>query len=149
MTIVVWDGETLATDKAANDGAAQWETTKAWYTQDAFDQQVIVSGVGVLCNILLMRDWYTNGQQATLFPREQMGDLWCQFLLVNHEGLWRYEQSRIPIEHGKLPCAFGVGKDFAFGALAMGADAVTAVGVANDHSIHCGLGVNTYVLKGD
>ena len=31
MTIIVWDGETLATDRQANDGHEKWESEKAWY----------------------------------------------------------------------------------------------------------------------
>ena len=29
MTVIVWDGKTLATDRMANDGSQKWESSKA------------------------------------------------------------------------------------------------------------------------
>jgi hypothetical protein len=40
--------------------------------------------------------------------------------------------------------AWGIGCDFALGAMAMGADAVQAVEITNKFSIHCGMGVDSY-----
>ena len=62
------------------------------------------------------------------------------------EGLVRYEDTHIPIEHGKEPCAFGHGRDFAYGVLAMGGTAEQAVQVANKYSVDCGIGVALYSL---
>jgi len=47
MTVLVWDGVSLATDRQANDGSAKWESDKAWYITDKKTGKVcIVSGVG-------------------------------------------------------------------------------------------------------
>ncbi len=145
MTVVVWDGEVLATDTAATDGAAQWETEKAWY-HICDEGEVILSGTGPLQTILEMREWFKNGALHNKFPSSQLTPLFCHFLVVNRNGLIRYEQGSIPIEHGTAKCAFGDGKDFAYGALAMGANAFEAVRVAIDYSVHCGLSVATYKL---
>ena len=144
MTIVVWDGKVLATDRAATDGAVQWEVTKAWYHQDPVLGTVVLSGTGPLRTILAMRDWYIAGALAPEFPNLQLSSKWCHFLVATSSRLLRYEQGDIPIDHGTNQCAFGEGRDFAYGAMAMGADAPTAVGVANKFSPHCGHGVNTY-----
>ena len=56
MTVVVWDGSTLATDKMANDGSLKWESPKAWYVDNK-----IVSGVGLLQHIVLLREWLKKG----------------------------------------------------------------------------------------
>jgi hypothetical protein len=141
MTVIVWDGATLATDVAATDGAAQWETDKAWQLDD-----VIMSGAGPLQTILQMRQWYVEGALHNKFPDAQLGPYACHFVVVNKHGLQRWEQGPIPIEHGRTPCAFGEGRDFAYGALAMGATAEQAVEAANKHSVHCGLGVKLYTL---
>ena len=145
MTIVVWDGETLATDCAATDGAAKWQTTKAWYAQVA-GQLVVLSGAGPVQTILSMREWYKRGAIPDELPQAQTSPHWCHFIVVTSEGLLRYEQGPYPIEHGRNKCAFGEGKDFAYGAMAMGATAAEAVAVCNDFSPSCGLGVNTYHL---
>ena len=146
MTVIVWDGETLATDKAATDGAAQWQTTKAWYHAPPDGGCVILSGAGPLQTILVMRDWALNGALQNKFPSVQLSSLFCHFIIVSQAGLHRYEQGLLPIDHGYDKCAFGEGRDFAYGALAMGATAGEAVAIANCHSPHCGLGVATYAL---
>ena len=61
MTVVVWDGETLATDRQASDGSLKWETDKAWYVGRG-DSIYIVSGVGLLKNIIELREWFKRGE---------------------------------------------------------------------------------------
>ena len=144
MTVLVYDGTHLATDTGATDGRVMWETTKAWYHNA--QHPTILSGVGSLKNILLMRDWYINGADKDKFPTQQTGNYRCDFVVVTEEGLLRYEDTYIPIEHGKEPCAFGHGRDFAYGVLAMGGTAEQAVQVANKYSVDCGIGVALYSL---
>ena len=140
MTVIVWDGKTLATDCAATDGAAKWRTQKAWRWADE-----VLSGAGPLQTILQMRDWYMGGALENKFPAAQLTPQFCHFVVLKpNVGLVRYERGLIPVEHGYGKCAFGEGKDFAYGAMAMGAGAETAVIITNEHSVHCGLGVMTY-----
>ncbi len=142
MTIVVWDGKTLAADRAATDGAAQWETEKIWEWNSN-----LISGAGPLQTILTMRDWYKKGAKNVSFPHLQRNPgTWCHFVVVGKDGLTRWEMGLHPIPHGFNICAFGEGKDFAYGAMEMGADAIRAVEVANKFSVHCGLGVVSYKI---
>ena len=71
MTVLVYDGTHLATDTGATDGRVMWETTKAWYYNNQCP--TILSGVGSLKSILLMRDWYTDGADKDKFPTQQTG----------------------------------------------------------------------------
>ena len=144
MTVVVWDGSTLATDKAASDGAAHWHTDKAWY-HVAEEGKVVLSGTGPLHSILSMKEWFIQGADRDTFPTLQTTHP-CHFVVVNYAGLYRYEAHPLPISHGRRQCAFGEGKDFAYGALAMGATAAQAVEIANQFSAHCGLGVDVFAL---
>lgn len=146
MSIVVWDGDTLATDKAATDGTTKWTATKAWHHNIGSHMPLILSGVGPLQTILAMKNWAVEGADQNNFPSAQLTPLFCHFLIVSFTGLVRYEQGPIPIDHGRMKCAFGEGAPFAYGAMAMGADAAKAVEIANQHSVHCGLGVDTYKL---
>lgn len=139
MSIVVWDGHTLATDRAATDGAIKWRAAKAWRFGEA-----ILSGVGPVQSILAMREWYMRGADPADLPIVQLSPNWCHFIVVRKDGLHRYEQGPYPIHHGRDQCAFGEGKDFAYGALAMGADAAKAVEITNMFSTVCGHGVDTY-----
>jgi|TARA_R110000744_G_scaffold173945_4_gene292690 hypothetical protein len=146
MSIVVWDGTTLATDRAATDGTTKWRATKAWrHTTDA-GTPLILSGVGPLQTILAMKNWMVEGADQNRFPSAQLAPLFCHFLVVSPTGLIRYEQSPLPIDHHRCKCAFGEGAPFAYGAMAMGASAAKAVEIANQHSVYCGLGVDTYNL---
>ena len=68
--------------------------------------------------------------------------------MVDNEGLWVYEGVPVPVQHGHTPIAFGHGRDFALGAMAMGANAKKAVEITNKYSLQCGNGVYTYTLQG-
>jgi hypothetical protein len=145
MSIVVWDGSTLATDCAASDGVAQWKTEKAWYFGEGEDR-LILSGTGPLHSILEMREWFKAGFKPSEFPTIQTTHP-CHFIVVSPaQGLYRYESTHIPIVHGQEKCAFGQGREFAYGALATGATAQRAVEITNEYSVHCGLGVMEYRL---
>ena len=146
MSIVVWDGDILATDKAATDGTTKWQATKAWHHHNGV-YPLILSGVGPLQTILAMKNWVIEGASETEFPSAQLTPLFCHFLIVSPIGLSRYEQGNLPIGHAHSKCAFGEGAPFAYGAMAMGANAARAVEIANQHSVHCGLGVATYKLS--
>ncbi len=145
MTVIVWDGSTLATDSAASDEVVQWKSTKAWYHGEG-DDRLILSGTGPLASIVAMREWFKEGYADSEFPIIQVTHP-CHFIVISpHVGLYRYEQSHTPIEHGRDSCAFGEGREFAYGALFMGANAAQAVAAANEYSPHCGLGVEEYRL---
>lgn len=145
MTIVVWDGSTLAVDRGVTDGFTMWEQDKAWKVGD-----IVITGAGHMAQVVAMRDWYARGANPDDFPHTQrVGDSWCELIVVSKAGLIRYERTHIPFEHGHNKCAFGSGKDFAYGALAMGATAEQAVSIANHFSIHCGMGVDVYNFEGD
>jgi hypothetical protein len=151
MTIVVWDGETLATDMQANDGMQKWKSEKAWYIGKDFDEVQIVSGVGILQDIIRLREWYKTGSSEDKFPiafgSHRVTPTAKLIVVTELEGLLLYDGIPHPIEYGFKPCAFGEGKDFALGALSMGATSAQAVNVANEHSLHCGKGVTELTLK--
>ena len=144
MTVIVWDGSTLATDTAANDGNSQWYSPKAWY-HVVEEGPVILAGAGPLHSILAMREWFLDGRKRDAFPVIQTTHP-CHFIVVNKGGLYRYEDHPLPIEHGRNQCAFGEGKDFAYGALAMGATSQQSVTIANQFSTHCGMSVEVFEI---
>ena len=150
MTIIVWDGETLATDRQANDGYEKWESEKAWYVTHK-NKVHMVSGYGVLKDIIALREWFRKGADEDCFPLTSGSNsvsLSAQLIVVNAtEGLKVYQGVPHPIVRGFTPCAFGNGKDFALGALSMGARSVEAVSIANEHSLYCGKGVTELSLK--
>ena len=146
MTIVVWDGKTLATDKMANDGSLKWESPKAWYVDNT-----IVSGVGLLQHIVLLREWLKKGGNEEDYPRHIINSSHNshKLIVVNTDGLSVYDGVPVPSEfYGLEPCAFGHGREFALGAMEMGADARKAVEITNKYSLQCGKGVDIFTLQG-
>lgn len=140
MSVVVWDGRSLALDRGGTDGATLFELDKYWEVGGE-----VITGVGDYGSITALRDWYTlhvggRGFPSLLHPAE--------LIVVQRDvGLRRYEHiSASPIAHGFNKCAFGSGRDFAYGALAMGATAEQAAEVACRYSISCGHGVKVFHL---
>lgn len=145
MTVIVWDGEKLVTDRKATDGTLKWESSKAWYVNSSLHGVCIVSGVGFLKQIITLRGWVANGLDPQQCPYSH-DEINCQLIVVTDNGLYQYDELPYPIERGFIPCAFGHGRDFAYGALAMGANAEQAVDVANRYSNYCGLGKEVFTL---
>jgi hypothetical protein len=145
MTVIVWDGEHLVTDRKATDGSLKWESSKAWYVSSPTHGVCIVSGVGHLKQIITLRNWIAEGADPQQYPYLH-SEVSCQLVVVTDAGLLLYDESPYPIERGFTPCAFGHGRDFAYGALAMGANAEQAVDAANKYSHHCGLGKEVFTL---
>ena len=142
MTVVVWDGKTLATDRQANDGYMKWEAEKAWYMVRQ-TEHYIVSGVGTLGSILKMRDCFkANGNLSTLEVQPNSAEL----IVVSSKGLTVWSSNGTSVELS-APMAFGEGREYALGAMAMGATAQEAVQIANEYSLHCGKGVSCYTLQ--
>lgn len=140
MTIIVWDGSSLAVDSGATDGFTIWEQEKVWKHGDE-----LITGFGNTNAVLALRKWYLSGADENQFPR--MGDRRGELIVVTiKNGLLRYEDSPHPLEHGFNKCAFGAGKDFAYGALAMGATAEQAAIIATKYSVYCGHGVKVFNL---
>ena len=144
MTVIAWDGKTLATDRMANDGSQKWESSKAWYGMSKEKEVVIITGVGLASYIRELSEWYQQGMEGDV-PLQKPG--MAQLIVVKKDGL--YELSYKRLRPRTTPySAFGDGKEIALGALAMGATASQAVNICNEHSLQCGKGVELFTLHG-
>lgn len=140
MTVIVWDGKTLAADKRANSSGLIFKVTKIKRIKDK-----LVGGAGDLSSIRAMMDWYENGADPKNLPDCQKDkDRWTALLIISGEGkIYRIEQDGYPFEVEEETYAIGCGRDIAVGAMAMGADAVRAVEIASRYDAGCGNGVDT------
>lgn len=144
MTIIVYDGNELAIDNAGIHEGTKVPMIKSWSTPTG----EIITGTGNAAQLALMRDWYAAGAKPEDFPASQsLGNPWCDLIVVNRSGLKRFENTPSAILHGKNKCAFGIGKDFAYGALAMGASASQAAAVALQYAPDTGHGIATFQWK--
>ena len=123
MTVIAWDGKTLATDRMANDGSQKWESSKAWYSKRYKEDECIITGTGLLAHIIQMKAWYIQGGDVDSFrdlPCNRVAYSTSQLIVVRREGLYVFEGHH-PVLRKEEFCAFGDGKEIAMGALAMGA----------------------------
>lgn len=144
MTIIVWDGTTLAADKQATNSGLKLTVTKIFRIRDH-----LVGFSGDFDFAYAMKQWFENGAKVEDFPKHQEDDnKWVGMLVVTPDNkVLKYERSPHPIdftETGAL--CIGSGRDFAFGALAMGADARRAVMIACLYENGCGMGIDVLTL---
>jgi hypothetical protein len=137
MSIVVWDGKTLAADMQATCADARFKVSK----MRRLDDGTVLAWAGHQDGGLAMARWYETGADPNKLPPCQK-DEWTRLIVVQPGGkVVFYEQFGYPIEVLDCPAAWGSGRDFALGALAMGADARRAVEIACQFNINCGMGV--------
>lgn len=153
MTVIAWDGITLAADKQAAGGenGHRVRLTKIFEIKQGFYQHFLFGYAGLPAIGLLMLDWLQDHDgDPVLLPEEQKTEDACEALLVSPTGEV-FEISR----YGKMfkieesYAAIGSGAAFAMGAIYNGATAKLAVLTASALSSTCGMGVDTLIFKGE
>lgn len=133
MTTVAWDGKTLAADSQATVGAIRARVVKIVRSPDGF----LAAGAGELNSITPWLRWVSAG----LNPDEQPDELHSKshVIIIDPKGkAFTFEGSptRLPLLNKFW--ALGSGMELALGAMAMGADARTAVKVAAKFDVYTG-----------
>lgn len=139
MSVIAWDGKTLAADKRASLGTGIFTTTKIFsvngdlvgYTGDADGGQEMV-------------EWYRDGAHPSHFPSSQRDkEGWSGLLVIKPGGeILKYERTPYPIPYGKQNFAVGCGRDFAMMAMHLGKTATEAVELTCLFDSGCGNGVD-------
>jgi hypothetical protein len=144
MSVVAWDGKTVAADKRACLFDAAMKTTKAWLMPGG----IIVATTGERGFGLAMVDWWSAGALAATWPPFQATDDWAR-LIVFEPGQDPYTYERQPVRQVVEDpfMAWGSGRDFAMGAMAMGANARQAVAIASQFNVYCGNGIDEFSVE--
>jgi hypothetical protein len=143
MTVVAWDGQTLAADKLACHGWTRNTVTKIFR-----HGKELLGVTGTLSVGLEMRDWYAAGAERSAFPASNRDhDKGSSLVVVKPNGeVWKYESGPVPHRiEGKF-CAFGSGDEAALVALACGKTAAEAVGLVSMFNTTCGNGIDALTL---
>ena len=142
MTVIAWDGKTLAADKRATIAGLAVTETKI---HRLFDGLVGFSGCGAHAAELL--EWFRGPRMATAYPR-RMGDDGAGALFVTQGGIFMYAaNSPYPEKIEDRFFARGAGRDYAMAAMYLGCDARRAVEVACVFDVGCGNGIETLELE--
>lgn len=139
MTVVAWDGTTLAADKMTSFGGLHGTSVKVHRVRD-----LLVSGCGITALIEEMVQWVKDGCDPLKFPPLQRDSReGVSLLVVRRDGvLHQYEQTPYPLVLYNKQWALGSGRDFAMAAMYLGKTAREAVEIASVLCHDCGNGVD-------
>lgn len=140
MTVIAWDGKTLAADKRATCGGGIARTvTKIRRVGNVL---TAVSGDwDVACEL---RAWWEAGSDPSAFPDcARDGDASLMVFAPGYIATFTSGPYPLPIEAER--CAFGSGRDYAEAAMHLGFSAKRAVEVACHFQTDCGNGID--ILK--
>lgn len=138
MSVVVWDGTTLAADRQATNSNLRRTMTKISRHGD-----VLIAGTGTQTSTQAVREWILEGAHPDKFPHPETDDNTAVWVINRNGTIVKFENSPFGIRYLDKVFAEGSGRDFALGAMSMGADAVAAVEVACMYDIYCGGGIDT------
>lgn len=143
MTVIAWDGHTLAADRLATNEGLRRSTTKIHRVGE-----ILVATCGSMDQGMLMLEWIRGGRIQQDFPGSQRDkDDWCPVMIIGPDRIVRvYERTHTPIIFEDRFYAMGSGRDYAVAAMYLGCSAPRAVEVATALEVHCGNGIDILAL---
>jgi hypothetical protein len=144
MSVIAWDGKTLAADKRAGNGTLYRTVTKIFRVGNC-----LIGYAGDPAFGEAMRAWIQAGEKIEDFPASQRDkDDWAGTLVIRQSGLiQKYERAPYPITFEDRHHAIGCGRDFALAAMHLGKTAREAVEVAIALDSGCGNGIDTLTFE--
>lgn len=150
MTVIAWDGKTLAADKQATNCGNPYKVTKIYKLLEGPDAGALVAFSGSGVHAFELLEWFRNGRVKEMFPKSRAHDpddgagaifIDCKkkIHLYTH-----YSPFAEVIEESLY--ARGSGRDYALAVLHLGETAKRAVEVACALDVSCGLGIDTLTL---
>ena len=143
MTVIAFDGRSVAADRRLNCGTMTGQVCKVFQTPHG-----ILAGAGSLAQIREMLAWLNDGAELDAFPDSQRNNPDCPTLMqVLPAGqLLIYEDTPYPYQVDSPFWAIGSGAPYAMAAMHLGKSAREAVEVACALDSNCGNGIDELVL---
>jgi hypothetical protein len=148
MTVIVWDGKSLTTDKQATQSDLMRTVTKSRIIRGHL---CAVAGDWDLAQEMFV--WFERGAKPDEVPPFfRSKEDWVAFVAITPDKrVLKFERSPYPMDFTETVendgwFVFGSGRDFAVGALAMGASPEEAVRIASKYCTTCGNGVDVLHL---
>lgn len=143
MTVIAWDGRTLAADKRGTVAGMAYAVTKLHRVRDGL---IAFSGGGAHAAELLQ--WFNGDRNTSTYPRRGDDD-GAGTIHIDQDGrIFMYAAASPFPELIEAPFfARGAGRDYAMAAMHLGCDARRAVEVACVFDIGCGNGVDALELR--
>lgn len=142
MSIVAWDGKTLAADRQSTIVDTIFTIKKLW----KLDNGEVIAVVGTQDAALTVKRWYESGAKKEDWPKCQEKEDWAKLIVISGGKCFYYDTLPEQIEVIDPFFAWGTGREVALGAMEMGADAVKAVEIASKYVSGCGRGCDFEVV---
>lgn len=141
MTVICWDGRTLAADKRMDCNGYPATVTKIFRMPDGS----LIGGAGDSDVISALRQWYLDGCNPGAYPdnRGEQGCYATLMVVTAAREVRLYLSSPIPIQMHNQTFAIGSGADYALAVMHLGHSAKKAVEVACALDTGCGNGIDT------
>lgn len=144
MTVIAWDGQTLAADKRLNCQGLRRTATKIFRIGNS-----LYGCAGNASQARAIRHWLESGADPAEWPDKQDTDDFDCTLLQIAPGpvVMLYAHTPYPIVLEDEQFAAGSGRDYALAAMHLGCDARRAVAVASHFETSCGDGIDSLSLQ--
>ncbi len=139
MSVVAWDGRTVAADRRVTENDVPHLCRKVFRTKHG----EILAFVGGFDHGLSLVRWYKSGGNAAKFPKARKADS-ATLIVFSKTRVYEFDGSPRAMPVSDKFMAWGSGKGPALGAMAMGADARRAVKIAGRYNVNCGMGVTAF-----
>lgn len=143
MSVIAWDGKSIASDRQITYGGAKVSITKLWRLDDGS----FMALTGNYDKALMVKNWYLQGADPERYPAFQSQPEWATLVIAKKSGIVCYEQYPIPFAVEGPYMAWGSGQDFALAAMEAGASAYRAVEVACKLNVYCGMGIDYFDIE--
>lgn len=139
MTVIAWDGITLAADKMMSFNSSHATVTKIFKIGDT-----LVGFAGNASNGTECIDWVRGGRVPNEFPKSQAEANSGSLMVIEKGGrVCQYFSGPFPSVVEDTFMAIGSGDEFALAAMYLGKSAKRAVEVASALCPTCGNGIDT------
>lgn len=148
MTVVAWDGKTLAADKQSTSNGLKRKLTKIYKLPNGH----LVGATGGSLDCKKYVEWYEKvcdtTDDSTVYIPTWSGDNTPWLMVVTPwKGVYMYTGGDAFIDYSENDIfAIGSGAEYALGAMRAGATAEEAVLIASEFDNGCGMGVDTITL---
>lgn len=142
MTVIAWDGKTLAADKLATMSGNIARTVRKI---ERFGD-VLLAMTGGWDVAVEIREWYKAGAVPTAFPPRARDDIATLIVFKRNGAIDTYASGPFPMPIEAKQIAFGSGRDYAEAAMHLGKTASEAVAVACHFQTDCGNGIDTLTI---
>lgn len=143
MTVIAWDGTTLAADRMVTSGVLSFATTKIF----SLEHEVIGVAGDSAHSVALYR-WRKSGADIEKYPKPIKEDDFAKLIVINKDGLFESGgASPYLIKNENKMAAYGCGAEMALMAMSMGKTAKEAVIATCELNVFCGMGVDAIDVK--